>query len=212
MPMRDRDILATYREAHEAVVAAGFESEIRWQEEAGDFDETDLLRESAWVILCSGFRERTVRRLFDYISLCFFDWDSSDLIQAHGDICVETALGGFGNRRKIEAIRSVAAIIAETGFRRIKDEIDLDPLKSLIQFPYIGAVTVFHLAKNLGFDVAKPDRHLLRTAKRLGENDPHVLCQRIAELTGDPVRVVDIIFWRYATLSSEGSQRPKWLT
>ena len=39
------------------------------------FTESDLLREAAWVILCSGFREAVIRRMFDFISLCFCDWE-----------------------------------------------------------------------------------------------------------------------------------------
>jgi hypothetical protein len=62
---------------------------------------------------------------------------------------------------------------------------------------YIGAVTAFHLAKNLGADVAKPDRHLVRLAASQGFPDVHSLCSTIAKETGDPLRIVDIILWRF---------------
>jgi len=38
----------------------------------------------------------------------------------------------------------------------------------LQQLPFIGPVTAFHLAKNLGIEAVKPDRHLCRLSKLLG--------------------------------------------
>ena len=55
----------------------------------------------------------------------------------------------------------------------------------------------FHFAKNIGLDVVKPDRHLLRIASILGYNCPHKLCFDILELTNERISVVDLVFWRY---------------
>jgi hypothetical protein len=44
---------------------------------------------------------------------------------------------------------------------------------------------------------AKPDRHLVHLALSLGFGSPHDLCSAIAESTGDPVQIVDLILWRY---------------
>jgi hypothetical protein len=63
------------------------------------FSESDLLREIAWVTLCSGFREKIVRSLFGKISLCFFDWVSAATIANHADICVATAMDAFHSTR-----------------------------------------------------------------------------------------------------------------
>jgi hypothetical protein len=46
-------------------------------------------------------------------------------------------------------------------------------------------------------DVAKPDRHLVRFAASQGFPDVHALCKVISEATGDPLRVVDVILWRF---------------
>ena len=54
--------------------------------------------------------------------------------------------------------------------------------------------------KNLGFDVVKPDRHLLRLASSLGFDSPEELCAEIAYEFGEPAAVVDIVLWRYCTL------------
>jgi len=63
------------------------------------------------------------------------------------------------------------------------------------------------LAKNLGFRVAKPDRHLRRIAGTLGFPSVDALCDSIAAHVGDSQAVVDLVFWRYATLFSDYLQR-----
>ena len=64
--------------------------------------------------------------------------------------------------------------------------------------PWIGPVTKFHLAKNFGLDVVKPDRHLARIADA-HHSDPHTVCAEIAEATGDRIGTVDYL-WRAAAL------------
>ena len=81
----------------------------------------------------------------------------------------------------------------------IRDRIEEKPLETLSEFPYIGPVTVYHLAKNLGFPVAKPDRHLVRIANVVGRASPAELCDELSLATGDPVQLVDLVLWRYAS-------------
>lgn len=61
--------------------------------------------------------------------------------------------------------------------------------------PWIGPVTMYHLAKNLGVDVAKPDVHLERLAKAEGLTVV-ALCRRLARQTGYKVSTIDSILWR----------------
>lgn len=192
--------LATFERAWEAVTRSHLSAEIAWQRTAlpEHFTETDLLREAAWVILCGGFREATVRRIFDHVSLCFFDWSSAAEIAEAGPSCVTAACAVFNNRRKLSAIVNVARRIECVGFADLKNRIIAEPKSELLNFSYIGEVTVWHLAKNLGFDVAKPDRHLVRLAREHGFDDAHALCSALSHATGEPVRVVDLVLWRYA--------------
>jgi hypothetical protein len=173
--------------------------EIEWQRHADPnyFSEQDLLRETAWVVLCSGFRESVIRRVFDHISLCFFDWESADQVHQHRSTCIRAALCSLNNERKLLAIADCASIIAKTGFNRLKQSILADPLAQLQMFPFIGSITVWHLAKNLGMNVAKPDRHLVRLARACGFATAMDLCSHLAARHGEPVKVVDLILWRY---------------
>lgn len=188
-----------YRTAKKHLLSAGFESEMDWllERRLGDFTETDLLRESAWVILCSGFREAVVRRCFDLISLCFCDWESAADICNSAAFCKSTALAVFGNQQKIDAILGTAAIVNKLGFVLLKESILRDPIRTVQQLPFIGPVTAFHLAKNLGYTTAKPDRHLVRLAGALGYQDVHQLCSSLSQATGDPIQIVDVVLWRY---------------
>jgi len=196
-----------YRTAEHNVQASGFAWEIEWQRERcrKPFSERDLLRESAWVILCSGFRESTVRNLFDYVSLCFCDWESADEIARNRTACIATASSRFGNARKIDAIAQVADLVTDTGFDQFRLLIQVDPIKQLQNLPFIGPVTSWHLAKNLGVNVAKNDRHLARMAAGLGYKDAHDLCEDVSEATGELISVIDLVLWRFAAITPQFS-------
>ena len=192
--------LALYSAAKEKLARENFAAEIQWQSRQvfAAFTECDLLRELAWVILCSGFKESVVRRYFSFISLCFCDWQSAASICEHADRCKATALSIFNYEKKIDALIKSASVIHQVGFAEMKRNILKNPITFLQIFPFIGPITAFHLAKNLGFPTAKPDRHLQKMARTLGYTDVQELCSFLSKATGDPVQVVDIVLWRYA--------------
>jgi hypothetical protein len=109
----------------------------------------------------------------------------------------------FGHRRKIEGIAKCANIIREKGFESLRTELTFSPIEALQQFPYIGPATSYHMAKNIGFPVAKPDRHLCRFAELSGYQTLLDLCQALADYIDDPIAVVDIVLWRFATLQRD---------
>jgi len=188
-----------YSSAKRRVIALGYGAEIDWQAAQNPIGTTEgeFLRETAWVIYCSGFKEAVVRRRFDYLSLCFCDWTSAEAIAASGEQCIDMAMHSLANRRKHEAVVSVARRVASHGFDSYWPAILKDPIKGLQELPYIGPITAVHLAKNLGFDVAKPDRHLVRLKDHLGYGSVEEMCGVIARKSGDPVRVVDLVLWRF---------------
>lgn len=192
-----------YSEARERVEALGFLNEIEWQasQQPAMVSESIFLRETAWVVMCSGFKESTVRKCFDYVSLCFCEWESAKVIAANSKVCIESALVGFGNRAKMEALGSIAELVASQGFEEFFEAVTHDYLAELQKLPFIGPVTALHLAKNLGFEIAKPDRHLVRLCSNLGFPDVEEMCEVFSNESGDPIRVVDIVLWRYCEQS-----------
>ena len=198
-------LASAYVKAKLKVLASGFGPEIIWQKtvRVDELTEADFLRECAWVILSSGMRESVVRRKFPGIGEAFFHWASAQEIVWHRDHCVRSAMLCFRNVRKIEAIAQSAQIIHVKGFEALRDDIACDPIAALQRFPYIGPITSFHMAKNIGLSVAKPDRHLCRLAALSGYEQPADLCSAIGEYIGDPISVVDIVLWRFATLHQD---------
>jgi hypothetical protein len=194
-----------WRFAHES----GFSAELEWQKslDFAGFSESDLLRETAWVVLCSGFREKIVREVFDYISLCFCDWESSEAILQTSEACRLAAFSAFQNKKKIDALIKIAGLVHQVGFEYWKQRILQDPITALQAFPFIGGVTAFHLAKNLGLEVAKPDRHLVNLAGRFGYSTTEDLCRDLAKITGEKVSVVDLALWRFMAEHSKHENR-----
>ena len=209
-PSKER-LWRTYSLAVDLVRKEGFEWERAWQRRADPlaFDESDLLREGAWVILSSGFKEEIVRRLFGHVSLCFCDWESAYEITTRRTECISSALDIFGNERKILAIAEMAEEINRVGFARVRSEIVASPYDRLRQFYMIGEITAYHLAKNLGFPFAKDDRHLKRLCHALGIKDAETLCSEISEFFGDSPQVVDVTLWRAMVIDREQILMPR---
>jgi len=195
-------VVSQYLTAKKIVNESGYQKEIEWQEQVikQTFTESDLLREAAWVILCSGFKESIVRKKFNLLSLCFWDWESCKKIIDSRANTLECALAVFANKKKLEAILSTAEKISQEGFNNLKKRIYKDPINTLKGFDYIGDITAYHLAKNIGINIAKPDRHLFRIAEAANIGDTQKLCSEISKRTNDPIAVVDIVLWRYATI------------
>ena len=201
---RQMHLADTYLRMKDQVIQAGFAWEIDWQNTRSldHLSEYEFLAESAWVILCSGMRETVVRKCYEAISQAFLDWVSADAVVARRAACEEQALQVFRHRGKIRAVGSVCETVSKCGFRPILQRIKRDGVAFLQTFDFIGPVTSLHLAKNIGLDVVKPDRHLMRMAT-VSCVSPQELCEMIAEVTGDKLSAIDLVLWRYATLDSD---------
>lgn len=203
MVTRTRNAVDYYLRAKAYVLASGFEYEIAWQESRTYqlVTEGELLSEAAWVILSSGFRFETVASVFPMVRNAFGGLISSKWICNHRAKCEFSALKHFGHRPKIVAISEFALHVLKNGVSSIVLELEQVGPKSLQHLPFLGPVTSVHLAKNLGFPIAKPDRHLIRIAAHLGFPQVDSLCSVINDWVGDPLQVVDLVLWRYAVLA-----------
>jgi hypothetical protein len=198
-----QELLASiYLDAKEYVIEMGYVHELDWQVQISfaDVTESQFLGEAAWVILSSGFREVTVRKYFPLISEAFLNWESASAIVHHIQFCKSKGLQCFGNRRKIDAICTLAATVSREGFDQVKSNIRNYGLDYLASYPYIGPVTGKHLLKNLGLQIAKPDRHLIRIAEALEFDSAQELCESIEQIIGDSTPEIDLVLWRYATI------------
>jgi hypothetical protein len=196
-------IFKFYDKARREIDRCGYATEVLWQASRcpENVSESFFLREAAWVIYCSGFRESTVRKYFNAISLCFCDWESAVEITVNSELCIMSAASVFNNVLKHRAVAEIASIIAGCQFSNFKVQLLRNPLVVLQALPYIGKVTSVHLAKNIGFDFAKPDRHLLRIGSVFGYSCVQKMCDDVSRHSGDSVKVVDIVFWRYMEMT-----------
>jgi hypothetical protein len=197
-----RNLARAYLDAKRVVCAAGFGDEVDWQEfQRPEFvTERDFLRETAWVVLSSGMRSAVVESKFQQVSQCFYDF-CPDKIVADPVRCVESAHAHFAHRAKLTAVLTACELLRDQGIAEVCSAIRTQGPEWLTRIPFIGPATCWHLAKNLGFDFAKPDRHLLRISTALGFEDPQKLCELISKQIGDRVSVIDLVLWRYSTLS-----------
>jgi hypothetical protein len=173
-----------YREIRAAIAAAGYEHEIEWAQTVKPPETADdFASEAIWVILCSGMKAQVARIIQARVR---------DAINS-GKPVKGNVLGRSGKAAAIDAIWAQRHTFYQA-FREAGDKIEF--CRSL---PWIGNITKWHLAKNLGVDCAKPDVHLERVAKHYGTT-PAKLCGDLAALTGDRIATVDLVIWRACNL------------
>jgi hypothetical protein len=208
-PLEPKQLASLYMTAKETIIDAGYADEIDWQEQVvlDHLEESTFLRESAWVVLSSGFREAIVRRRFRQVSKAFLNWASARLIISKRKACRSDALVAFSNSRKIDAIIEIVGRVDAEGIDSIEEKIRERGIEFIREFPFMGPATSRHLAKNLGIAIVKPDRHLSRMAAKTGYDSAEKMCRTIADIVGDSLSVVDVVIWRYATLTNNSDIR-----
>ena len=111
---------------------------------------------------------------------------------------MKEALKQINHRQKMLAPVKAAQKIDKEGFTHFMARVKLNPIKVLQELYFIGPITAYHLAKNIGIQVAKPDVHLARIMNAFGYNDVQEFCSMISKATGDPIPMVDSVLWFYA--------------
>jgi hypothetical protein len=192
-----------YRLAKLATVAAGYGADIAWQESVSLDKVTaqSFLREHAFVVLNSGMRAAVVARRWPAFRAAFADFADLDrILECRGAVRTE-ALAAFSYPAKVDACLTAVERMRWDGIDHVLAEVRASGLVYLRTWPFIGPVTCYHLAKNLGLPVAKPDRHLVRLAAATGRESAQALCEEISSATGDSVPVVDVVLWRWAAIT-----------
>ncbi|MDC0886220.1 hypothetical protein OAS19_00300 [Altererythrobacter sp.] len=169
----------SFRKIEKEVRKAGYGDAIEWSENtelpqnAEDFAATAI-----YVICNSGMANRVAVVIFD-----------SCMDALHDGKSVTSVFGHPGKGKAIDWIWKKRAKL----YGRLLQAEDL--VEFSVTLPWIGKITKFHLAKNLGADVAKPDVHLNRLAEREGL-DAQALCERLAKITGYRAATIDLVLWR----------------
>jgi hypothetical protein len=171
--------LKRFARIERAVRAAGFAEDIDWSEALRPPASPDAFGEAAVYVICnSGMRNTVALRI---VAACMGALRDG-----------RTAASVFGHSGKAAAIDHIWAERADLfgQFTAADDKVSFCEA-----LPWVGPVTKFHLAKDLGVDAAKPDVHLERLA-RAERTTTAKLCARLAKQTGYRVATIDTILWR----------------
>ncbi|WP_396334073.1 hypothetical protein [Burkholderia anthina] len=175
--------LTEYHRLRAAVCESGYAGDIEWSEAVGKPKDADVfVREYIFVVCNSGMKAQIARGIYMKVMGALDAGRHPDTV--------------FGHTGKAAAIWEVWTARDAWYERFVKSE---DPITFLETMPWIGSITKWHLAKNYGVDVAKPDRHLVRVADRYGTT-PQDLCERLARESGDRIGTVDTVIWRACNL------------
>lgn len=173
-----------YLRIRAALVERGHGDDYEWAQNVKPPATPEALAcEYTWVVINSGMNNTVARQIMDRV------WP---LLVADQPIAA-----AFGHKGKVSAIEDTW----ERRESRYLEFLDADAqstaqvLNWCESLPWIGGITKYHLAKNLGVDCAKPDRWLVRLANVEGET-VDALCARLARATGDRVATVDVVLWR----------------
>ena len=156
----------TYSDMRIAVERAGYAHEIEWAQTVKSPTTPEALwREYAWVIINSGMQNQIAERIWVKVRRAVEEGGSASDVFGHEAKC-EAIDGGWLDRR--ERFSTFLGLIGPP------DEV----VEWCGSLPWIGPITKWHLAKNLGVDCAKPDRWLERVAGAAGEAVTD-LCRRL---------------------------------
>lgn len=177
----------TYRLLKTLITAAGFGDDITWAENIEPCESADLFqREHSFVVCNSGMRAKTACQIFRKVQ------QALEAGRPLGEV--------FKHESKCRSIQHVYDRREElfARFKEVEGEGDDAILAYLVTLPHIGDTVKYHLAKNLGIPVSKPDRHLVKISAHFG-TDTKGLCSALAEESGDKVTTVDTVIWRAAS-------------
>ncbi|MER9171206.1 hypothetical protein NKI12_28535 [Mesorhizobium australicum] len=146
-------------------------------------DETDFALRVSYVILNSGMRWTVAKEIWNRMRPSLMET---------GD--VGNTFGHPGKAKSINLAMSKRTEFFEC-FRSAWEEGPEKVIDFCGTIPHIGEITKYHLAKNLGVDVAKPDVWLERVASQSGETVQE-LCGRLSKQSGDSVSTVDYVIWK----------------
>lgn len=165
-----------------------FDDHIKWSEEAGPPETAEQFALEATYVICnSGMRHQAARTIYDRCDAALRAGEPTNTATRRG-LGLDPIFGHDGKTFAIDDIwLQREKLLAQY-------LIAPDKLAFCESLPFIGKITKFHLAKNFGADVAKPDIHLDRLAK-VHDTDPQTLCRLLASATGLKTRTVDLVLW-----------------
>jgi len=195
-----------------------------------------ILTELSWIIYSSGFRFDVIKRYWPAIREAFQQFDVRKVASFSKELEVQVInicrISGFKNQRKAMWCIQNAQRIIELNYEKrssgglkgyfIKiskktpyELVELAPaLVRELKFKGIGNTTIFHLMKNLGIDIFKPDIHVRRVLAGLrlvkSENaSVSEICKAMSFLSlasGMKINELDTLLFVYGKITGDRIQ------
>lgn len=167
--------------------------DIAWAQEVQTPANPDRFALEAIFVICnSGMKNTVARRIYDRVQEALERGTPVREVFKHEGKAA--AIERIWREREQLYANLMAIVLTHEG-----EELGRRLLEFCESLPWIGGITKYHLAKNFGADVAKPDVHLQRLADREGCT-PQALCERLALATGWRIATVDTLLWRACAL------------
>jgi hypothetical protein len=172
-----------YLELKNKVIEVGYASEIDWADDIKPCNNSNtFIKEYIFVVVNSGMKYQIAVNIYHKIIEAIYNGINISEV--------------FKHEGKVRAIKELITNYEEFYHNYQEAEDKLEYLESL---PWIGKITKYHLAKNLGMQCIKPDRHLVRIAQTFNKT-ANQMCEDIQKETGDKLTVIDTVIWRAANL------------
>ena len=155
------------------------------------------------VVYVSGFSVAVVKRHWPAMRTAYKDFDLVKLARTKVSKRLLSALP-IKSERKAEGFLHGCRIVADWGWPQYRAGLLWERkrygieavARVLEELPYIGAITRYHLAMRIGLDLAKPDRHVARTANEFNATVDEMV-EYLSEKLGHSRRYVDAVIFEY---------------
>ncbi len=190
--MKEEGLNDYFRQSVEYVRKIGFDTKWVRTIDPDVIKPQVFFKEYIWVVYACNFE------------VAILEQRRKNLYQAYGHYRIlkedkkDAVLAVIHNIPKWNAVLDTARKMQLLGWHDFKDAY-LSSINSMTALKFIKDVIKFHLARNLGFDVAKPDRWMTRIADYFDYDSVKQMCQYLSEKYGLPVKEVDLILWKYAS-------------
>lgn len=171
-----------YLKLKQELIGKGYGGELEWCRQVEPCKNSmEFFLQYSWIVISSGMKNQVAQEIHRKIFDCMLRDGNPHKIHEV-----------FGHKGKVRAIKIFWGMKNER-FHYYQEA--QDKLAYLETLPWVGPITKYHLARNLGLDVCKPDRHLVRIAQKY-QKIPAELCHDLSMATGDRIGVVDVVLWR----------------
>lgn len=187
-----------------------FYREEKLQIESTKFEEVTpefFFQEFCWVVHATGFSAKAVGKFMPRLMLAYGPFQIL-ASETFGD-AFERIQKVCNNVQKAKAVHSMAKRL-DYGVKTYSWEVfrqdNFSEPRKLVMLPYIGKVTCFHLARNIGLlECVKPDLHLIRLADHFDQSSCLEMCKTIKDHWQQtrsetiPLGIIDLALWYFAS-------------